>query len=138
MAGGAVKGPVVGRSCRVVIRADRIAGTQPLPFKSTLQHLRKPPAYLDKTSKGPLVTSGGGVNEYTDGGCHVAEAGRYVDALVDGAGGIAAIDGDLCNQRMGERMREQVAAPNAPPACPAWWWGRIGPVLDADRRQCFA
>ena len=36
MAGGTVKSPVVGCGCRVVIRTDWIAGTQPLPFKSTL------------------------------------------------------------------------------------------------------
>ena len=108
MAGGTVKSSVLGRRCRVVIRADWIAGTQPLPFKGALQHLRKPAAHLDKTSKGPLVTGRRGVDEYSDGGSSVAEARRYVDPLVNRACGIAAIDSDLCNQRMRERMREQV------------------------------
>jgi hypothetical protein len=108
MAGGSVKSSVLGRRCRVVIRADWIAGTQSLPFKSALQHLRKPPAHLDKTAKGPLVTGGRGVDKYSDGGNSVAEARRYVDPLVDRACGIAAIDSDLRNQCMRERMREQV------------------------------
>jgi hypothetical protein len=56
-----VKSPVVGCSCRVVIRADWIAGTQSLPFKGTLQHLGKPAAHLDETSKCSLVTGRRGI-----------------------------------------------------------------------------
>ena len=73
MAGGTVKSPVVGRSRRVVISTDRIAGTQPLPLKGILQNLRKPAAYLDETSEGALVSGGGRVDEYPDGGRLTAE-----------------------------------------------------------------
>jgi hypothetical protein len=58
MAGGTVKSPVVGCGCRVMIRADWIAGAQPLPFKSTRPEMashsvpaaRLPPAVLKLTS----------------------------------------------------------------------------------------
>lgn len=74
MARGTVKSPVVGRSGRIVISADRIAGTQALPFKGTFQNLRKPAAHLDQPSEGALVSSGGGVDEYSNRANHVAEA----------------------------------------------------------------
>jgi hypothetical protein len=103
-----VKSSVVGRSRRVVISTNGIAGAQPLPFEGILQDLREPAAHLYKTSKGTLVSRRGGVNEDSDIGSSVAETRRYVDALVDRARRITAIDGNFRNQCMRKRMCEQV------------------------------
>src|SRR5260221_9880186 len=108
VAGGTVKSSVVGGSRRIVISTNGIAGVRPLPFEGILQDLREPAADLDKTSKGALISRRGGVDEDSDIGSSVAETRRYVDALVDRASGITAIDGNFRNQCMRSRMCEQV------------------------------
>jgi hypothetical protein len=108
VAGGTVKSSVVGRSRGIVISTNGIAGAQPLPFEGILQDLREPAADLYKTSKGTLISRRGGVDEDSDIGSSVAETRRDVDALVDRARGITAIDGNFRNQCMRKRMCEQV------------------------------
>lgn len=108
MAGGTVKGAIVGCCCGIVIGTDRITGTQSLSFKRILQHLRKAAAYFDEATKRALVPRRGRVDQDANGRNRSTKPLGNVDALANRTGGIAAIDGDLRNQCVRERMGKQV------------------------------
>lgn len=62
MAGGTVKGAIIGCCCGIVIGTNGITRTQSLSFERILQHLRKAAAYFDEATKRALVSRRGRVD----------------------------------------------------------------------------
>jgi len=63
MAGRAMQCSIVMGDRRIVIRADRIAGTEALSFQSGLEEPNEAPRHLDETIQRSLIAGSGRVDQ---------------------------------------------------------------------------
>jgi hypothetical protein len=104
---------VVIGSGRVVVSAYGIAGTKALPFKGGPENLDKSPGDLDETAQRALIACGGGVDQDPALNRPPWVALEYVDALLQSAGGISAIDRHLAHQGVRETVHHHILGPLA-------------------------
>jgi hypothetical protein len=85
---------------RVVVSAYGVAGAKPLPFQGGLENSDKPPCDLDETAQRALIACGGGVDQDSALNRLPRNTREHVDALLQCAGRVSAIDRHLAHHRI--------------------------------------
>ena len=101
---------VIGGRGRFVIGADRIVRTQFEPLQSCVQDAPERSGRRNEAAEGALVPGGRRVDQDTKAAGR-SEPGRIpqrIDALLQGAGRIAAFERDLGHQRVREPVQHRV------------------------------
>src|ERR1700730_9990393 len=99
---------VVIGSGRIVVSTYRIARTKALPFQSGLENSHKPPCDLDETTQGALIACRGGVDQDPALNWLPCNTRQHVEALLQRACRVSAIECHLAHQSVRETVRHHV------------------------------
>ena len=116
MACRTVQRPIIVSGSGIMVRANRIAGTEALSFQGGLEEPNEAPRHLDETTQRSLIAGSGRVDQYSALGRLPRKARRHVKALLQRAGRIPAVERDLAHQGMRETMCQNVLGPASLPA----------------------
>ena len=97
MAGCPVKGSIVRRCGRIMVRADGITRAEARAIESRREHASKAPSNLNQSAQGALISSRSGVNEDSTPDGSASRPRQYIDARLQGARRIPTVDGNLCH-----------------------------------------
>jgi len=96
---------------RVVVSAYGIAGTQALPFQSGLESADKSPGDLDEAAQRALIAGRCSIDQDPAKNRLPCDTREHVDALLQRAGRVSAIDRHLAHQGMRETVCHHILGP---------------------------
>ena len=108
VAGGAQKRALVDGAAGLMVGANRIVRTDRQTFESLVESLREGLGAGDEAAQRPLRTGRGGVDQDPVPRRRIRGRWEGVDALLQRARGIAAIERDLGDERVREAVQQDV------------------------------
>src|ERR1700730_11195485 len=96
---------------RVMVSAYWIARTKALPFQGGLEDSDEPPCHLDETTQRALISCCGGVDQDPALNWLPRTTRQHVEALLQRACRVSAIECHLAHQGVGETVRHHIFGP---------------------------